>query len=68
MSSILSELDLLDLGGAEHSDDGAVLSDSLDVTVHVLVGVGLLVVSLGVVGESSLLGGVVVLVDRKSVV
>ena len=65
VSLSLSEVDLLDLGRAENSDDLAVLGDSLDVSVDVSFGVSLLVVLLGVVGECLLLGGVVVLVESS---
>jgi len=65
VSLSLSELALLDLGGAENSDDLAVLSDSLDVSLNVLLGSLILGVSLGVSGESSLLGDVVVLVESS---
>jgi hypothetical protein len=65
MGLLLSELELLDLSGAEDSDGGAVLLDSLDVSVDVFLGFGILLISLGVVGESLLLGKVVVLVESS---
>lgn len=65
VSLSLSKLDLLDLSGAENSDDLAVLLDSLEISVDMLVGVSLLFVLLGVVGESLLLGARVVLIESS---
>mmetsp|Transcript_30321 Transcript_30321/g.26865 ORF Transcript_30321/g.26865 Transcript_30321/m.26865 type:complete len:214 (-) Transcript_30321:129-770(-) len=59
----LSELDLLDLGVHEHSHDLAVLADSVEVSLDRFLGVGLSVVSFGVLGESLLFGEVPVLVE-----
>jgi len=65
VSLLLSELALLNLSGAENSDGSAVLLDSLDISVDVLLRLGVLLISLGVVGESLLLGDVVVLVESS---
>ena len=65
VSLLLSKLALLDLSGADDSDDLAVFLDSLDVSVWVLLGLGVLLVLLGVVGESLSLGNVVVLVESS---
>merc|ERR1719263_1091528 len=64
MSLLLSEFHLLDLGAAENSDNLAVLSDSVDISINWLLSI-LGLVFLGVVGESLLLGSVVVLVESS---
>ena len=61
----LSELAFLDLSGDEDSNDRAVLSDSLDISVDVFLGVLWLGVFLGVVLESVLLGSIVVLIESS---
>jgi len=66
VSFLLSEtLDLLDLSSAKNSDSLAVLLDSLDISVDVLLGLGIFLISLGIVGESLLLGEVVVLIESS---
>jgi hypothetical protein len=62
---LLSELAFLDLSGNEDSDDGAILSDSLDISVDVFLGVLGFRISLGVLLESVLLGGEIVLVESS---
>ena len=60
---VLSELELADLGGADHSDNGAVLLDAVEVLGD--WSVGSLLVSLGILGEGSLLGSGPVLVESS---
>ena len=60
-----SKLAFLDLSGNKDSDDGAVLSDSLDISVHVFLGVLWLGIFLSVVLESVFLGNVIVLIESS---
>ena len=60
-----SHLQFIELSGAEDSDDGAVLSDSLDISVNVLLGVFWLRIFLSVVLESVFLGNVIVLIESS---
>jgi len=62
---VLSELELADLGGDENSDDSAVLLDSLKISLDGGLGLIVLGESLGVLGESLLLGGHPVLVESS---
>lgn len=67
MSLLLSEsLKLVHLGGAKNSNGRAVFLDSLDISVNVLLGLSVFLISLGVVGESLLFGEVVVLIESSN--
>ena len=65
VSLLLSELQLLDLGSNHNSDDGTVLRDSLEVSVDVVLGLGVGLILVSILGESLLLGAVVVLVESS---
>jgi len=60
-----SEVNFLDLSGNKDSDDRAEFGNSLDVSVDVFLGGGILGVFLGVVLESVLFGSRVVLVESS---
>lgn len=60
MGLLLSEAELLDLGVGEHTDDGAVLLQCLQLSLNLLLAVRVL---LGVLGEGLPLGLVPVLVE-----
>jgi len=62
---LLSKLAFLDLSGNEDSDDGTVLSDSLDISVDVFLGVFSFRIFLGVLLESVLLGSIIVLIESS---
>ena len=66
VSLSLSKLALLDLSRTKNSDNLTVLLNSLNISVDVLLGVSLLLVLFGVVGEGSLLGVMVVLVESSN--
>jgi len=66
VSLLLSKLALLDLGSNDDSDNLAVFLHSLDVSVWMLFVLGVLLILFGVVGESLLLGNVVVLVESSN--
>jgi len=59
VSLALAKRDLVDLGVSDHTDDGALLLELLEVGLHV----GVKVLGLGVLGESLPLAGVPVLVE-----
>lgn len=63
MSLALSEVELRDLGGSEHTDDVAVLLDSLEVSLDGLLGVVWLGIAGHILGEGLLLGVLPVLVE-----
>ena len=65
VSLLLSKLAFLNLSGNKDSNDRAVLSDSLDISVDVFLGVLGLRIFLGVVLESVLLGDIVVLIESS---
>ena len=65
MGLALAELELLNLRGHDHTHDIAVLLDSLDVTVHVSLGLGIFLIPLGILGESALLRAVEVLIESS---
>ena len=61
----LSEVELVDLGGADHADGGAVLLHALEVSLDGLWILVVLLEAVNVVLEGVLLGGVVVLVESS---
>jgi hypothetical protein len=62
----LSEVELGELSGSEDTHDVAVLLDSLEVSLDGLLGLVVLLVALGVLGEGLLLGVLPVLVEATS--
>lgn len=63
VSLALSEVKLGELGAGENTDNRAVLLDSLEIALDGVLALGILFVSLGVVGEGLLLGVLPVLVE-----
>ena len=63
VSLVLTEGKLADLSGADDTDDGSVLLDSVEVSGIVILGVRVLILLLDVLGESLLLGLHPVLVE-----
>jgi len=63
VSLVLSEVELADLGGDEDTHDGAVLLDSLEVSLDGSLGLVVLLEALSVLGEGLLLGVHPVLVE-----
>lgn len=63
VSLVLSESKLANLGGANNADNMAVLGNSLDVLLH--WSLGSFLVSIGILGESLLLGSSPVLVESS---